>query len=84
MATNYGIMTDYEYNTDHKRERITIWSQPFYSSLDAEGYSLPKLNGYMLTTINGAKIRVECELRNNDNYMEVDKAINDAMNKGWK
>ena len=75
----YGVMTDYEYNSEHKRERITVWSGPFMSTFEAEGYSLPGRNGYMLTTYNGDKVRVACAMRNGQTYEAVDKAISEAL-----
>lgn len=81
MATSYGVAQDYEYSATHKRERIQVWSGPFMSVWEAEGYSLPKRNGYMLTTYNGDKVRVSTPLRRDDNYREVDSAISDALNR---
>lgn len=79
--TNYGVMTDYEYNATHKRDRLTIWSAPFMSTREGEAYSLPKGDGYMITLEYGAKLRVACPTpRNDTNYVEIDAAINVAMN----
>ena len=75
----YGVMTDYEYNSEHKRERITVWSGTFMDSWEAEGYSLPGRNGYMLTTYNGDKVRVACPMRDDSTYQEVDAAISSAL-----
>ena len=72
-------MTDYEYNADHKRERITVWSGPFMGTFEAEGYSLPGRDGYMLTTYNGDKVRVACAMRNEQTYEVVDKAVSEAL-----
>jgi hypothetical protein len=78
----FGVMEDYDYNQTHKRERLTVWSGPFASVLEAAALSLPKGNGYMLTTYHGEKIRVECPTpRTDENYQEIDKAISDALNK---
>lgn len=79
--THYGISVDSEYNATHKRERISVWSGQFMGTWEAEGYSLPKRNGYMLTTYNGDKVRVECPLRTADNYREVDVAISAALHE---
>jgi hypothetical protein len=80
--THYGVMEDYDYNQTHKRERLTIWSGPFASVLEGEAYSLPKGDGYMITTYHGDKIRVECPTpRTDENYQKVDKAISDALNQ---
>lgn len=79
--THYGVMTDYEYTATHKRERITVWSAPFASVYEGEGYSLPNGAGYMVTTYNGDKVRVACPApRNETNYNVVDKAIAAALN----
>jgi hypothetical protein len=78
--TRYGVATDYEYNETHKRDRITVWSQAFMESFEAEGYSLPRRDGYMLTTYNGDTVRVTCPVpRNENNYQEVDRAVSDAL-----
>lgn len=77
----FGVMTDYEYRVSHKRDRIVVWSGPFYSTFEAEGYSLPNGAGYMLTTYNGDKVRVECPSpREQDNYEEADLLIAAALN----
>jgi hypothetical protein len=79
--TRYGIIEDYEYNLTHKRHRLTIWSGSFMSDRDGEAYSLPNGNGYMVSLEYGDKVRVECPApRTSENYNEVDKAINDALN----
>lgn len=83
--TTYGVAVDYEYSSTHKRERLTVWSPPWFSVFEAEGYSLPKGDGYMLTTYNGDKVRVTCQApRTGENYQEVDKAISDALNAHHK
>lgn len=80
--TRYGIIEDYDYNQTHKRERLTIWSGSFMSDREGEAYSLPKNDGYMLRLEYGDKVRVECPTpRTSENYNEVDKAINVALNK---
>lgn len=80
--THFGIIVDEEYNATHKRNRITVWSGPFASVLEAEGLSLPKGDGYMLTTYHGDKVRVECSVeRTDENYQEQDAAINKALNE---
>ncbi len=78
--THYGVATDYEWTG--KRSRITVWSGSTMSTFEAEGIELPKGDGYMLTTYNdGDKVRVTCPTpRNDDNYTEVDEAIDKAMN----
>ena len=80
--TRYGIITDYDYNADHKRHKIDVWSGPWSDVYEATGLSLPKGDGYMLTTYNGDKVRVTCPvIRTEDNYQEQDDAINAAMNE---
>jgi hypothetical protein len=78
--TRYGVTTDYEYSSTHKRERLLVWSGPFASVFEAQAYSLPKQDGYMLTTYHGAKIRVSCPCpRTDENYPEVDNALTNAL-----
>ena len=78
----YGVTSDYEYNATHRRERLSIWSGPFYSVWEGEAYSLA--SGYMLTTYNGDKIRVVCPTpRRDDNHEEIDAAIGDALRKHY-
>lgn len=80
--TRYGIIEDYDYNLTHKRNKLTIWSGGFMSDREGVAYSLPKNDGYMITLEYGDKVRVECPVpRTSDNYNEVDKAINVALNK---
>lgn len=77
---HFGVTTDYEYTG--KRDRIQVWSGAFMSTWEAEGYSLPKGDGYMLTTYNGDKVRVKCPTpRNYYTYREVDAAIELALNE---
>lgn len=79
--TRYGIIMDEEYNNSHKRTRLTLWSGPFASVLEGEALSLPKNDGFMVTTYNGDKVRVTCPVERTDkNYQEQDKAFNDALN----
>lgn len=80
--TNYGIIEDYDYNSTHKRKRLTLWSGPFASVREGEAYSLPKGDGYMVTLEYGDKVRVECPVeRTDENYIEQDKAFNVALNR---
>ena len=75
----FSVATDYEYNKTHKRDRITVWSGQFCDTWEASGFSLPN-GGYMLTTFNGDKIKVECpNPRTEANYQEVDAAVCTAM-----
>lgn len=76
----YGIAIDYDYSATHKRQRLTVWSGPFASVWEADALSLPKNDGYMLTTYTGNKVRVTCPApRDDENYREVDRAISDAL-----
>jgi hypothetical protein len=77
--THYGIATDYERNAGRKRDHLTVWSGPFCSVFEASGVSLPKRDGYMLTTYNGDKVRVTCPLRTDDTWQETDAAISAAL-----
>jgi hypothetical protein len=80
MPKTYGVTSDYEYNATHKRDKIRVWSGAFFSVFEAEGYSLPGGDGYMLTTYNGDKVRVTCPARRNgDNYRKVDAAVSAAL-----
>ena len=79
--TVYGITTDYEYTSTHQRERLLVWSPPFFSVFEGEALSLPNGAGYMVTTYNGDKVRVACPSPRTDaNYQEVDDAIGAALN----
>jgi hypothetical protein len=76
----YGVVTDPDYVAGHTRERIVVWSGPFYGVFEASGLSLPNGAGYMLTTYNGDKVRVACPSpRDDSNYQEVDEAIDKAL-----
>ncbi len=76
----YGVTTDYDRNEGRKRDHLTVWSGPFSSVYEASGVSLPRGDGYMLTTYNGEKVRVACPTpRSEDNYREVDQAVTDAL-----
>ena len=75
---SFGVRTEYE--DPRTRHCITVWSGPFYHTFEAEGLSLPKNAGYMLTTYNGGKVRVACPApRDDENYQEVDAAISVAL-----
>jgi hypothetical protein len=62
----YGVRSEYELSAGRKRDYLTVWSGPFYSVFEASAVSLPKRDGYMLTTYNGDKVRVTCPLRTDD------------------
>lgn len=79
--TRFGVTTDYEYSATHSRDRLEVWSGPFFSVWEATGLSLPRGGGFMLTTYNDDKIRVTCPARRTSaNYEEVDAAISAALN----
>ena len=79
--TTYGVATDYDRNVDKKRDYLTVWSGSFMGVWEAEAVSLPKGDGYMLTTYNGDKLRVTCPTpRNDETYQEIDAAIGAALN----
>lgn len=79
----YGVRTEYEKNEGKKRDYLTVWSGPFFSVWEADGVSLPS-GGYMLTTYNDTKVRVECPSpRTEDNYKQVDQAISEALTKHY-
>lgn len=80
--TYYGVMKDYDYSDSHKRELLTIWSGPFAGIYEGRALSLPKGDGYMITTYYGEKIRVSCLTpRTEATYEEIDAAINVAVNE---
>lgn len=83
--THYGVMTDYDYTATHKRERLTIWSGPFYSVFEGQAYTLPKRDGYMVGTYNGDRIRVSCPTpRTDDNWQQIDAAIGAALRAHYR
>lgn len=80
--TRYGIIEDYEYSSTHKRHRLTLWSGAFASVREGDAYSLPNGDGYMVNIEYGPKLRVKCPApRNSSNWVEVDDAINKAVNR---
>ena len=81
----FGVATDYDYSATHARDRITVWSGALYSVFEADGLSLPSGAGYMLTTYQGDKVRVECPApRDGDNFSEVDRLIGSALNAHYQ
>ena len=80
--TRFGVTTDYERNAVLKRDYLRVWSGPFYGVHEADGVSLPKGDGYMLTTCSGDKVRVVCPTpRNDENFAQIDAAISEALTK---
>lgn len=74
-----GVRDEYD-PTPSGRQRLTVWSPPFASVLEAHALELPRRDGYMLTTYNGDKVRVTCPSpRTADNYDAVDDAITTAL-----
>lgn len=81
----YGVVHDYDYTASHKRERLSIWSSSFMSQYEGEAYTLPKGDGYMVHVEYGPKLRVQCPTPRTDaNYVEVDAAINKAINDHYR
>ncbi len=81
LPVRFGIIKDYDYSATHKRERLTIWAGMFDSEYIGEAYSMPKRDGYRIFLEYGDTVNVYCPHgRDDDNYQEIDKAINDALN----
>jgi hypothetical protein len=79
-----GVRTEYEMNSSRKRDYLTVWSGSFFSVYEAIGVSLPKMNGYMLTTYNDDRLKVLCPApRTEWNYREVDEAITKALTEHY-
>lgn len=80
IPTRYGVTTDYDYTAEHKRQRLEVWSGPWFHTFEGEAFSLPA-GGFMVTTHDGERVRVSCPSpRDESNYLEVDAAISDALN----
>lgn len=81
LTARYGVTTDYDYSAEHKRQRLEVWSGPWFHTWEGEAYSIPGGGGFMVTTHSGDKVRVVCPSpRDEANYLEVDAAISDALN----
>jgi hypothetical protein len=79
-ARFYGVRSEHERSEGKRRDYLTVWSGPFFSVWEADGVSLPKGDGYMLTTYNGDKVRVTCSTpRTEANFQQVDDAIGVAL-----
>jgi hypothetical protein len=64
------------------RQELTLWSGAFASDYEGYALELPRHDGYMVTVgeYNPRTVRVSCESpRTDDNYLEVDEAINAAL-----
>lgn len=82
--TAMGVRTEYEMNSSRKRDYLTVWSGSFCSVYEAIGVSLPKMNGYMLTTYNDDRVKVTCPApRSESNCLEVDAAITKALSEHY-
>lgn len=87
--TRYGYTEDYEYNATHKRIYFTIWSGPFMSTWEADGYATPgakqvTLNTYAQTNKVVVKLPDGVTFpRTDKNYEAIDAAINAALNE-WE
>lgn len=76
----FGVTEDYDYGATHKRSKIDVWSGPFYHTREGTGFSRANGRGFIITTYNGDKVTVDCASpRTDDNYIEVDKAIDAAL-----
>lgn len=71
-----------EYAPKFGRQRLTVWSGGFASTFEGWADELPKHNGYMVRLEYADKpVRVTCPSpRTDTNYLEVDAAINAALN----
>lgn len=76
---HYSVRTEHDRNEGRKRDYLTVWSGPFASNFEAEGVSLPRGDGYMLSLLYGGKIRVACPLRTDATWQETDAAISEAL-----
>lgn len=87
--THYGYTEDYEYNATHKRIYFTIWSGPFMSTWEADGYATPgakqvTLNTYAQTEKVVVKLPDGVTFpRTGKNYEAIDAAISAALNE-WE
>lgn len=82
----YGVRTEYDYNADHKRFKVTLWSGSFYSTPEGEALALPSGVGWSLWPFPamGGSVRVLAPTpRTEDNYREVDAALSDALNQWY-
>jgi len=80
--TTYQIATDYDDSGKRKRDHLNIFSGRFADTWEGHAVSLPKEDGYMVTLYSGRKVRVMCPVgRTDENYRQIDAAINAALNK---
>lgn len=70
-----------EYAPRFGRQTLTLWSGAYASDFEGDAMELPRHDGFMLT-IGGRKIRVTCDApRTEDNFAQVDAAINATLGK---
>lgn len=81
MSRRIGVRD--EYAPTFGRQNLTLWSGGFSSDFEGWAHELPNHNGFMVTLDHmlwSEKVRVECPSpRTDDNYEEVDEAINKAV-----
>lgn len=69
-----------EYSAPFGRQVLTLWSGSFADQYEGRVWELPRHDGYMVTLYGGRKVRVDTPSpRTDDNYQEVDAAINAAV-----
>lgn len=74
--TTYGVTTDYDRNDGRRRDYLRVWSGPRYHTWEADGVSLPRGDGYMLTTYNGDRVRVSCPTpRTDETFQQINAAL---------
>lgn len=83
-ATRYGIRTEYETRTE-RRDYLSAWSGPFMSVYEAQGYANNGAKTYSMTDYNGDRIAAKLPEgitapRTDQNFMQIDAAISDALN----
>ena len=80
MTTTTHVAIRDEYAPRFGRQRLTLWSGAFATTYEGDALELPKHNGYMVTPYSGPRFRVTCPApRTDDNYREVDAAIDAAF-----
>lgn len=68
-----------EYTPTFGRQNLTLWSGPFASNYEGSARELPNHDGFMVSLFRG-QVRVTCPSpRDDDNWMQVDEAINAAL-----
>lgn len=84
MADRYGVTEDWRRNARTKLHHMLIWEGTFSDQFVGYADELPRHDGYMITLEYAGKIRVTCPApRNDDNWQEVDAAINAAIDEHY-